>query len=99
SGAVSIGAAVAVNSIDNQVGAWVNAVDHLEVTGNVDPASIVDGYAYVANVQLTPDIWNGTAWVPATYGTQVPLLANTGRLSISSLSTATVTSTAQMAAV
>ena len=101
--AISLGAAVALNTIDNSVKAYIQQVGNLLVTGDIPVQSNGFIYRQLGQVQTGGGLFNALGvWVPPTYVTQRIMPAyslGSGLLNVSANETATLISTAQMAAV
>ncbi|NGP18574.1 calcium-binding protein [Devosia aurantiaca] len=106
SAAVSLGSAVALNTIDNEVQASIVDVDQLQVTGDVPVAA--DGYIYRPEVTRLKTAGYETTvngqrkWVPPVYETvrlNPAYATNSGNLTVLAESEAVLTGTVQMAAV
>ena len=97
--AVSIGVAVATNSIDNEVGAYVRGVDTLTARGELDQSAYNAGnHYYYTSPVVTGYTVSGNVVTP-TYVTGTPVIAGSGSLRVTANSVETVTATAYMASV
>ena len=101
--AISLGSATALNTIDNSVKAYIQQVGSLLVTGDIPVQSNGFIYRQLGQVQTGGGFFNASGvWVPPVYATQRVMPAyslGSGSLKVTANETATLISTAQMAAV